>query len=318
MVRNFVAGIGVAAMLVSCVANDSSIITTTAIDTTAVSTTISVEPSSTPVLPSSTTLVPATTTTTLSYELGVWGAPADGQWFNELPIPWVYGVSTPIDEPGVPGSMGWTREEAAVTVNGYPTDSESCNNCMYQRGRLWKWRAADRPGDPYGFEPGTHTVVFEAMFTDGVVVNQSRTFHYEPTLEASTGWLVEIDHDARTMTIAFAPHGTIDPQIGPWAGFLSEATSVDTLPVASDAALILLRVDSGGEPPDSTVDFDEFVRLLDASEEGCPPSDEPWENPCFFASDAVFVSPAQEYGFPFIIYTTEEGEIQQVEQIWGE
>jgi hypothetical protein len=238
----------------------------------------------------------------------VWAAPADGQWFAEPPVPWVYSVETPIEDPGVPGSMGWTREEAVVTVNGHPTDSESCDNCMYQHGRLWKWRAVEGDGDPYGFEPGTHSVVFEATFDDGVVAEEVRTFHYDPSLESFSGWMVELDQDERTITFAASTYESSDDD----GADTGPVTSVVEYPVRDDAAFILLDVDSGGQPPPSAIGFDEFADLVTRAEAGdC--------SRCFFASfpGVLFGEADTQFGGHYFWIYLKDGEIQQLEQNWS-
>ncbi len=311
MVRNLVVGVGVAVMLVSCGTDSgqSDTTTTATITTTVVSTTTSVASSSTTVAFSSTTLVPETTTTALSYELGVWAAPADGQWFNELPIPWVYSVEPPDTGPPpqpVRGSSGWTRQEADVTVNGYPTDSETCRNCMYQRGQLWQWRAEAGSGDPFGFEPGTHSVVFTATFDGGVVVEEARTFHYDPSLEGFTGWMVDLDPDKGSITFAASMYESAEED----GADTGPVTSVVAYPVRDDATFILLDVDSGGQPPSSTLGFEEFADLVARAHAGdC--------DRCFYGSDSdFFAEPDAERGAEYFVIYLRDSEIQQLEQIW--
>ena len=269
-----------------------------------------------------TTTVAVTTTTAPSYELVVWTAPADGQWFEELPIPWVFPLwpseaDPPSDFRGVPSASGWVRQEATVTVNEIRTQTQWCDGCFDQQGSLLMWRTVngEGEGDPYDWEIGENLVVFEATFADGTVVRESRVFSYDPSLDAFTGWMVALDQDSPSVTFAaatFASAEEDDTDIG-------DVTSVVEYPIRSDAAFILLEPESFGQPPASVVGFDEFVRLLAASETGCPPSDEPWENPCFFASGpgTDFLSPPDQPGYPFIIYITEEGEVQQLEQTWS-
>lgn len=313
MVRNLAAGVAVVVMLVSCGTDsgDSNTATTRAINTTVASTTTSVAPSSKTVDRSSTTLAPETTTTTLSYELGVWAAPADGQWFRDLPIPWVYSIWPPDTGPPpepVPGSTGWTREEAAVTVNGHLTDSDSVASWAYQHGQVWRWRAVDGSGDPFDFEPGTHSVVFAATFNDGVVVEESRTFHYDPSLESFSGWMVELDQDQRTITFAASTYESADED----GADTGPVTSVAEYPVRDDAAFILLDVDSGGQPPPSAIGFDEFADLVTRAEAGdC--------SRCFFASSpgVLFGESDTQFGGHYFWVYLRDGEIQQLEQNWS-
>lgn len=269
--------------------------------------------------PTTTTAAATTTTTVPSYEVGVWAAPADGQWFAELPIPWVFAVwpeqeDPPRDADGVPGAMGWVREPAVVTVNGVPADTEECHGCMGQSGGVLQWRTVHGEGDPYDWPVGESVVVFEATFADGVVTTEERVIHYDPSLDASTGWIVELNRDAPSVTFAaatFQPADDDGTEVGP-------VTSVIEYSIRDDAAFILLEPDSSGQPPASVVDFDEFVRLLDASEQGCPPSNEQSERSCFFAAGMGidFYSPPDEPGYPFVLYITEDGELQQLEQTW--
>jgi len=180
---------------------------------------------------------------------------------------------------------------------------------------MWRTVNGEGEGDPYDWEIGENLVVFEAAFADGTVAREKRVFSYDPLLNAFTGWMVELDRDLPSVTFAaatFAVAPEDDMNVG-------EVTSVVEYPIRDDAAFILLDPDSGGQPPASAIDFDEFTRLLDASEVGCPPSDEPWENQCFFASDYGygFFTPPDQPGYPFIVYVTEEGEVQQLEQTWG-
>lgn len=310
MVRNLVVGVGVALLVVSCGTSRSDAEPSTKVttSTTIDSSTTSVVPSSTTTASSSTTAAPATTTTTLSHDLGVWGAPADGQWFNELPIPWVYPVEPPIDQDGVPGSMGWTREEAVVTVNGHRTDSEWCDNCMYQRGRLWQWRSVEGEGDASDWETGGNPVVFGALFGDGVVFEETRTIYYDPSLESFTGWMVGLDQYERTITFAastYAPAEEDGADTGP-------VTSVSAYTVRNHAAFILLGVKSSGEPPPSAISFDEFADLTTRAQAGeC--------QECFFASwpDSLFAEPDSEHGAHYFWMYLKDGEVQQLEQIWS-
>jgi hypothetical protein len=313
VLRNLAFAVAAVALLASCARGaDSGGTATTSTPDIRSPVSTSIQPSTTTHTTSSTTTVPATTTTTLSHEFVIWSAPADGQWFTELPIPWVYSVEPSDNGPPpdpVPGSMGWTRDEAVVTVNGHPTASELCSDCMYQRGRLWIWRAAAGEGDPYDFEPGSHSVVFQATFIDGVVVERSRTFHFEPALDRLTGWMVALDPDERTITFAAAAHDPTEDDgatVGP-------VTSVIVYPVREDAASILLGVDSGGQPPLSTIGFEDFADLAMRAQAGdC--------TDCFSGAwaGALFSPADSEPGATsFFAASLRDGEIQQLEQIWS-
>ena len=165
--------------------------------------------------------------------------------------------------------------------------------------------------------------MFEATFSDGTVVTSTRTIHYDPTLNESTGWLVDLDRNARALTVAFAPYGNPDPQAGPWEEFLSEATSVSTLSIADDAAFVLLEPHSGGWPPPEALTYDEFLVVIDKAEAGdCDYCATPQcDNPCYFTASPYghsFFSPPDEPGDAFIVLITADNRIQQIEQIWGE
>lgn len=312
MVRNLVAGFGVALLLGSCGSDssDTEASATAATSTTSGSTTTSVVLSSTTAVPPSTTSVPATSMTMLTLELGVLAAPADGQWFNELPIPWVYSLSPPDTGPppdSVPGSVGWTRETAVVTVNGHPTNADSVENWANQQGHVWRWRAVDGSGDPFEFEPGSHSVVFAATFSDGVVVEESRTFHYDPSLESFTGWMVGLDPNERTITFAASTYESAEED----GADTGPVTSVVAYPVRDDAAFILLYVDSSGQPPPTTIGFEQFADLVTRAHAGdCAH--------CFYASFSdFFAEPDAEYGAEYFVIYLNDGEIQQLQQIWS-
>lgn len=278
-------------------AADSVATTTTASTTTTVLETTTASSSTT------------TTPTVLSHELWIWGAPADGQWFSELPIPWVYARVPETDPPtdGVPEASGWTKEEAVVTINGHATAQEWEKDWQ---GGSWDWGPAPGEGDPIEWREGANAVVFEATFADGFVVTEERTIYYDPSLGRFTGWMVELDRDERALTFAAASIEAADDDgtdVGP-------VTSVKEYTIRDDAAFILLDPDSSGEPPASVVGFDEFVALLDKAEAGeCKGADD-----CFFAwGSDFFVTADEPGGYPFAVYVTEDGEIQQLEQIWG-
>lgn len=307
VIRHMTIGILVSALVASCAANrtvatDDLSPPTTASTTSTASTTTTV----------TTTSVAVTTTTAPSYEFVVWAAPADGQWFNELPIPWVYTISPPDTGPPpepVPGSSGWTRDAAVVTVNGHPTTTEECNGCMYQQGRMWAWQTIDGSGDPHLWVEGSNVVIFEAAFGNDVVVDEVRTIHYDPTLETLSGWMVDLDTDNRTITFAAAalePAEDDGTDIGP-------VTSVAEYQVRADAVFILLDVDSGGEPPATAVGFDDFADLAKRAHAG--ECDE-----CFYGSwpDTMFALPDSEPGGKnyFVMYL-QDNTIQQLEQIWS-
>ena len=277
-------------------------------------------------LPTTTISATSTSTTTAApVEFAYLSAPADGQWFHQRPIPWVFPMSQngPMAD-SVPGALGSFWNPAVVAINGLlPTRAEPLSHGPYQGEPGFRWLAPEVDHEPIDWEVGENTVVFTATFNDGTVVEESRRFHYDPTLNESTGWLVEIDHDAMTMTIAFAPYGVEDPQIGPWAGFLSEATSVSTLPLADDAAFVLLEPHSGGQPPPSVLDYEEFVAMIDKAEAGdcdyCQTSQ--CQNPCYFTASPhghSFFSPPDEVGDGFILLIGPDNHIQQIEQIWRE
>ncbi|MEA2009459.1 MAG: hypothetical protein U9N78_02030 [Actinomycetota bacterium] len=323
VIRRSLVGALVVVAVTACSSDESST-TESAPTASPAPTTTLVSTASTTDAPTTTTVGVTTTSTaataTPTYELGVWAAPADGQWFAELPIPWVFPVWPEQEDPpreadGVPGAMGWVQDPAPVTVNGVPTETEWCHSCMGQPGDVLMWRTVSGEGDSYNWQGGKNLVVIEATFEDGVVVREERLVHYDPALDAFTGWIVELDRHEPSVTFAAATFESADDDgtdVGP-------VTSVVEYPIRDDAVFILLDPDSSGQPPASVIDFDEFIRLLDASEEGCPPSGDPWENQCFFASGLgvnLFSSP-DEPGYPFVIYITEDGEVQQLEQTWG-
>jgi hypothetical protein len=301
----------------ACAESDTAIEASTATTTTALRET-----------PMSTTAAITTTSTTTStpvtkppsHDFVEIRGPADGQWFNALPIPWVFGT----DERGdcVAGASGWTTGEALVTVNGWTADGFP-GQIPSERGPGWAWHAPDLDQVDTGWTTGENDVVFEATFGDGTVATSTRTIYFDPTLIESTGWLVDLDREALTLTVAFAPYGTLDPQAGPWAGFLSEPTSVATLPLADDAAFVLLEPHSGGWPPPRALDYDEFISIIDRAEAG--DCDDCWtpqcDNPCYFTAGPYrhsFFSPPDEFGDAFILLLTRHDRIQQIEQILGE
>lgn len=70
-------------------------------------------------------------------------------------------------------------------------------------------------------------------------------------------------------------------------------------------------MDSSGQPPPSTLDFDEFADLVTRAHAGdC--------DRCFYASSSdFFAEPDAEYGAEYFVIYLRNGEIQQLEQIWS-
>lgn len=313
MLRWAAIAVGIALVAGACGGADPPVpqSTTTTAPTTIVSSTTTVPPQSTTAA-ATTTTAPTTSPPPASREFGVFFAPADGQWFNALPIPWLFSIEPPDTGPPpdpLPGSVGWTRDEAVVTVNGVHTITEPGYQGMYQPGTVVAWRTVDGVGDPYDWQVGENTVVFEATFADGVVVREERVFHYDPSLTALTGSIIDLDRETPAVTFAAAARemgGDDAVEYGP-------VTSVETYPIRPDAAFILLEPHSGGQPPPTVITFDQFVALMDKSKAGdcdyCDPP--PCDNQCFFAAGGDI----SEYDFT--IYVTSEGELQQLEQDWS-
>ena len=228
-------------------------------------------------------------------------APADGQWFNELPIPWVFNVSPdqedpPRDADGVPGAMGSVRPEAVVTVNGLPTDGEAL-----------RWWTAHGVGDPNEWSVGENGVVFEAVFPDGTVTREERVFFYDPTLETFTGWMVGLDTGEASLIFAASTYESAEDD----GADTGPVTSVVAYPVRDDAAFILLDANSWGQPPPSTIGFDEFAVLVTRAHAGDCDS-------CFYASwSDFFAEPEDEHGAEYFVIYLKDGEVQQLEQIWS-
>ena len=302
-----------ALMLAGCSVSDSAPVTTATADPPATSAT-PVETTSTSSASSTSAAVPATpgptsTTEAVSHELGVLIAPADGQWFAELPIPWVFArwpAEHEDEEDFVIGALGWTRDEAVVTINGIPADQEWCTGCVAQPGRVLEWRASDRVADLSDWDVGANTLAISATFADGTVIEETRTFHYDPVLTVFSGWMVGLDEIGATITFAASTHEMGDED----AAITGPVTAVVEYPVRDDAAFVLLDVDSGGYPPSATIGFLEFADLVTRAHAGeC--------KGCFFASWGEMFAPSDAGGASqYFLASIRDGEIQQLEQVW--
>ena len=283
------AGLAVALLILAACAGDTdSTVAQTQSSVTSQSTTssepIAVEDQATvttTLLPTS----PTTTTTTVAEPKLVVIAAGDGVYRNEQPLGPVYGDVKP---------------EAVVTVDGALADVSFLGDTVFGDG-MWRWHL----GDDITLEEGASDVVFEATFADGSTLRETRTYHFDPSLQRSTGYLLELTLGIPpSVVVEFAPL-----EYGEFGlGQVSGDTEVAEIPIAADAVFVVL----GGFAEDQVLDLEGFAQLaaISVSEEPLPNL---WWATIFPAADRD----GSWKAVPWEFLVTSDGELRQAAQLYS-
>jgi hypothetical protein len=242
-----------------------------------------------------TTSTEATSSTVLPKLFEVASGPVDGQ----------YTTGT------IPPTNGGVRPEASVTLNGVLAQLEYCD-LWWEWEDVYCWAFGGRAGlqplnldaDDVGLEPGLNVVELRAVFEDGETMESQLTLHYAPELVEVEGWLVDLlSGDPVRAVVDF-----VDLEPG-------EDDGIDTIgqperravPVAKDAAFIVLVSDTISAKPAAVLTVAELAKLVEREKAGDPMDDLYWGRVLF----------DDRGGVPSTFLLTTNGELQQMEQWWS-
>ena len=211
-----------------------------------------------------------------------WG-PVNGQWVTELP-----------------SVIGGVRPEAEVDLNGVPLPLRFVDGMWLTWGDMYVFHAGEFTDDGFApvevpLEPGRNLLTYTARYPDRTTSRIYRTITYDPTLSHQTGWVIDlIPGDPPRAVIDFAEIGNEDDGLYP----INEPVR-RSIPVADQAAFIILEAETPGNNPVSLRNFDEVYDLWMRQQAG--------ESLDFLFSGVLGASD---------LLLTEAGELQQMSLIW--
>lgn len=265
--------------------------TTAAVPASATTATASITSPSTTVVPAPTS-APTTTTTIADAQILLAPAvPRDGMYFSEQLIRGLWGAVHP---------------EAEVAIDGVQADVSDVGETA-AGPRMLQWNLFK----DIALEEGTNDVVFEATFADGSTLRETRTYHYDPSLQPSTGYLLEL-------TLAIPPRVTLEFAPLEYGELGLEQTSDDTeiaeIIVAHDAVFDIIGLDDvlGPGEFDAVLDLGEFAQLAATAAREEPLEDLWW--------DVIFPTTLRDFWLkaaPWEFLITAEGSLQQASQLYS-
>ena len=272
--------------------------------TTVVSTTLPPTTMPPTTMPSTTTPPSTVPSTWLQPRLFymVWG-PVDGQYTNT----------------GVLGSDGAVRPLASVTLNGSPAETEWCgawtdDDDIY----CWGIGASDEESPMWDevqlgvdLDEGPNTLVYEATFDDGETMQLLLDIVYDPTLNSSEGWLVDVvagDPPLAVLAVVDLERGESDLTGIVPIDVVGEPRQV-TLPIATDGAFIILDLDRPNNRTSRLLTTDEFLELIATVKAGGTTD--------FLYSGYLIPEEGMLRGWPSTFLTNTDGELQQMQQWWS-
>lgn len=196
------------------------------------------------------------------------------------------------------GMWGGVIPEAEVAIDGVQADVSYLGESVAGPG-MWQWNLAD----DIAIEEGRDNVVFEAMFADGSTLRETRTYHYDPSLERATGYVLEL-------TLAIPPRVVLEFATLEYGELGLEQTSEDTeiteIVIADDAVFDIIGLD------DAVLDLGEFAQLAATAAREEPLEDLWW--------DMIFPTPLRDFWLkaaPWEFLLTPDGSLQQASQLYS-
>jgi hypothetical protein len=213
-----------------------------------------------------------------------WG-PVEGQFVGDEVIPALGGV---------------VRPESTVSLNGLQMETGEPRPQIWEYRHVSAWHLHEYSAATWGdiLDEGTAVAQFRAESESGKVLTVDRTVHFDPRLEFTTGWLVDVvagDPPTAIVEIASFEGGEDDDTV------VVGDTYQLVLEIPDDAAFILLEVPNEGNLPDTVMDRETFFDLAAMTADGCELTD-------YFHSCLL--------GVPSEFWISNEEELQQVKQIW--
>ena len=213
-----------------------------------------------------------------------WG-PVEGQFVGDETITALGGV---------------VRPESAVSLNGLRMETSEPRPQIWEYRDVSAWHLREYSSATWGdiLDEGNSVAQFRAESESGNVLTVDRAVHFDPRLEFTTGWLVEIlpgNPPTAIVEIARFEGGEDDDTV------VVGDTNRLVLTIPDDAAFILLEVPNEGNLPDAVMDRETFLDLAALAASGCELTD-------YFHSCLL--------GTPSELWISNEGELQQVKQIW--
>lgn len=292
MLRSLVVGVGLGLLVTACTASGPTVGSTQAPSTNPTSTTVA--PSTTTTMPPEvTTVVPPTATAPPPKVFHMEWGPVDGQYTNA----------------DVPPSLGGVRPDALVTLNGTPTDTDFCGFWL-DWGDIYCWGFGftdeGLPQSEVELDEGRNALVYEALFDDGATMQVQLTIHYVPTLTEAEGWLVDVlPGNPPTAIIDFVD---IEPGEDDGLDVIGEPRRRN-LPIADDAAFIILEQDTPGNRPAHVRTTTEILDLIATVKAG--------DTIDFLFWGYLLPEEDRIGGVPSTFLITETDELQQMEQWWS-
>ncbi|MFC2153334.1 hypothetical protein ACFLQ7_01715 [Actinomycetota bacterium] len=155
-------------------------------------------------------------------------------------------------------------------------------------------------------EPGANMLVYRAVFDDDTSMQVEVEVVYDPTLVESEGFLLDIiPGDPLQAIIGFVD---IEPGDDDGLDVFGEPRR-ETLPIAKDAAFIILEHDTPGNRPAQARTTQELLDLIGEVKSGNTPTYLFWG----------FLLPEEDTigGVPSTFLINTDGELQQMEQWWS-
>jgi hypothetical protein len=174
------------------------------------------------------------------------------------------------------------------------------------RPQIWEyrdvsaWHLHEYSSATWGdiLDEGTAVAQFRAESESGNVLTVDRTVHFDPRLEFTTGWLVDVlPGNPPTAIVEIA---TIEPGEDDDTVVVGDTYRL-VLTIPDDAAFILLEVPNEGNLPDTVMDRETFLDLAALATSG-------GELANYFYSYIL--------GVPSEFWITDNDRLQQVKQIW--
>ena len=293
VMRRVLVGALVVMVVTACSSDESSSVepvpsTASTPGVTEVSTTsTTIEPTTTTVAATTTSVTTTTTSTTTALPplLEVLWGPVDGQFVGDEEISSLSGV---------------VRPESTVTLNGLPMATGESLPQIWEYRNVSGWHLHEYSSATWGdiLDEGITVAQFRAESESGDVLTVERTVHFDPRLEFTTGWLVEVlpgDPPTVTVEVARFEGGEDDDTV-----VVGDTYQLE-LGIPDDAAFILLEVPNEGTLPDTVMDREAFLDLAAIAASGCELTD--YFDSCLF-------------GVPSEFWISDSNELQQVKQIW--
>lgn len=211
---------------------------------------------------------------------------------------------------GIPITYGGVRPDAVVTLNGVEIQTEYCGAWVeWEDVYCWGFGVPQRglPRINVELSAGLNTLTFEADYPDGEIRKQEFTIYYTPDLIEVEGWLVDIEPG--DPTLALIDIVELEPGDDDGIDVIGDPER-KAIPIASDAAFIILDRTTISARPERVLSFSEVHELVAREKNGETLQELYWGRILPIEDSGIF-------GVPSTFLLTPDGEIQQMEQWWS-